>query len=214
MESGLLPADFFPSPAEVVAESGLFSDYLVEAGVDPVGRTAMLRDLEWWSRSYALATLEKLGWERRVGEMVNADELREGLGVSAEHGRLFRRLLEMLAQCGVVEEKDGEFIVILGLGDRLPEELPEEPEEFHKRMEETYPHGLIETGVVPPVRCGAGRRASRQRGPADAAVQQWRSHSSRPLPQGSRCTRRESDADRGISEAGLAAAPRQAASGH
>ena len=147
LESGLLPADFFPSPAEVSAGAGLFPDYLVEAGVDPAGRIAMLADLEWWSRSYALATLEKLGWERKAGETVNAEKLREDLGVSPEHGKLFRRLFEMLAQSGVVEEKDGEFIVLLGPEDPLPEELPNKPEEFHKRMAETYPHGLIETGL-------------------------------------------------------------------
>ena len=147
MESGLLPADFFPSPAEVATGSGLFSDYLVEAGVDPAGRIAMLADLEWWSRSYALATLEKLGWERKVGETVNAEELREELGVSPEHRRLFRRLLEMLAQCGVVEEKDGEFIVLLGPGDTLTKGLTEKPEEFHERMAAKYPHGQIETGL-------------------------------------------------------------------
>ena len=147
MESGLLPADFFPTPAEVVTGSGLFSDYLIEAGVDPAGRIAMLTDLEWWSRSYALSTLEKLGWVRKVGESISAEELREELGVSPEHGRLFRRLLEMLAQSGVVEEKNGEFIVLLGPGDPLAKELPRKPEEFHKRMIETYPHGLIETGL-------------------------------------------------------------------
>ena len=147
MESGLLPADFFPSPTGVAAGSGLFSDYLIEAGVDPAGRIAMLADLEWWSRSYALATLEKLGWERKVGETVNAEELREELGVSPEHERLFRRLLEMLAQSGIVEEKDGEFIVLLGPGDTLAKELPKKPEEYHERMVETYPHGLIETGL-------------------------------------------------------------------
>ena len=147
MEFGLLPADFFPSPAEVTSGSGLFSDYLIEAGVDPAGRIAMLADLEWWSRSYALATLEKLGWERKVGESINPEELRDELDVSPEHGRLFRRLLEMLVQCGIMEERDGEFVVVLGTNNPLPEKLPRKPEEFHNRMVETYPHGLIEAGL-------------------------------------------------------------------
>ena len=55
LESGLMPADFFPSPETVAAGSGLFTEYLSEAGVDPGSRTDLLADLERWSRSYALA---------------------------------------------------------------------------------------------------------------------------------------------------------------
>ena len=61
LESALKPADFFPAPAEVAAGMGWFSQYLTEAGVDPADRNALLTDLERWSHSYALFTLEKLG---------------------------------------------------------------------------------------------------------------------------------------------------------
>ena len=147
LESGLKPADFFPTPGTVAAGAGLFTEYLSEAGVDPASRTALLADLERWSRSYALATLEKLGWERRVGETVDADELRQRLDVLPEHGRLFRRLLEMLAQSGILEESDGDFVVVLGPDDPLPEDLPDNPQEFDKQMVELYSHGLTETGL-------------------------------------------------------------------
>ena len=104
LEPGIVPADFFPTPSDVSAGSGLFSDYLTEAEVDPISRNALLTDMERWSRSYALLTLEKLGWKRQPGDVIDAEELRQDLGVLEEHKRLFRRLLEMLAASGVLGE--------------------------------------------------------------------------------------------------------------
>ena len=64
---GITPADFLPSPATVAARSGLLSDYLADEGVAREDRSALLTDLERWSRSCALATLEEQGWEREAG---------------------------------------------------------------------------------------------------------------------------------------------------
>ena len=147
LESGLTPADFFPSPAAVAAETDPFSEYLAAAGVDPKERHALLSDMERWSRSYALTTLEKLGWQRRLGEAVDPDDLRHRLHVIEEHQRLFRRMLEMLAKAGVLEERDGGFVVVVGAEDPLPEGLSGDPEEFATRMPGRYPHGLTEIGL-------------------------------------------------------------------
>ena len=164
LETGIVPADFFPTPSDVAAGSGLFADYLTDAGVDPASRNELLADLERWSRAYALATLEKLGWRREKGDVVNAEELRGQLEVVDEHQRLFRRLFEMLASSGVVEERDGQFVVVLGSDDTLPEELPEKPEEFHTRMAGMYSHGLTEVGLF---RRSGGALADVLRGNAD-----------------------------------------------
>ncbi|MCY3886384.1 MAG: SDR family NAD(P)-dependent oxidoreductase [Chloroflexi bacterium] len=147
LESGLTPADFFPSPATVAAETDPFSEYLAAARVDPKDRQALLSDMERWSRSYALTTLEKLGWQRRSGEAVDPDDLRQRLHVIEEHQRLFRRMLEMLAKAGVLEERDGGFVVVVAAEDPLPEGLSGDPEEFATRMPGRYPHGLTEIGL-------------------------------------------------------------------
>ena len=144
---GLLPADFFPSPATVAAASQSFSGYLTGADVDPEDRCALLADLERWSRSYALANLDKLGWERRAGEVVDAEDLRQRLNVNEEHRRLFRRMLEMCAKSGVLEETGDGFTVVAGSGDPWPEEMPGDPEGFAPRMAELYPDGLVEIGL-------------------------------------------------------------------
>ena len=147
LEPAPKPAGFFPAPSAVAAGTRLFPDYLTEAGVDPVDRNALLADLERWSHAYALLTLEKLGWQRVQGETVEAEELRQRLNVLPEHGRLFRRLLEMLARSGVVEENDRGFSVLVGDGGTLPETLPRDPVSFDQQMVAKYSHGLTEIGL-------------------------------------------------------------------
>ena len=144
---GVTPADFFPGPAAVAAGSQLFAGYLTDAGVDPGDRDTLLADLERWSWSRALATLEELGWERRPGAAVDPEDLRQQLDVIPEHKRLFRRMLEMLARSGVLEERDDGFAVVLGPGDPLPEEMPGDLEAFASRLAEQQPHGLTEIGL-------------------------------------------------------------------
>ncbi len=147
LPSGIAPADFFPSPATVAAGSQLFAGYLTDAGVDPEGRDALLADLERWSRSRALATLEELGWQRRTSETVDPEALQSRLNVLPEHKRLFRRLFEMLAKSGVVKEVDDGFVVVVGPEDPLPDEMPHDLEEFASRMADLHPHGLTEIGL-------------------------------------------------------------------
>ena len=147
LAQGITSADFFPDPSSVAARSGLFSEYVSAEGVKPEDRSSLLMDLERWSRSYALTNLEKLGWQREAGMTVDPDDLRERLGVIEDHKRLFRRLFEMLAKSGVLEETEEGFTVVVGPEDPLPDELPDNPEEFHSQMAERYPHGLTEIGL-------------------------------------------------------------------
>ena len=153
LEPGTRPADFLPYPAAVAARSGLLSEYLSEEGVRPESRSALLADLERWSRSRALSTLEKLGWQRQAGDTIDPDDLRQQLGVIGAHKRLFLRMLEMLAKSGVLEVVDGGFVVTVASGDPLPEEMPRHPDGFADRMFELYPHGSIEIGLFR--RCGS-----------------------------------------------------------
>ncbi|MCY3660833.1 MAG: SDR family NAD(P)-dependent oxidoreductase [Caldilineaceae bacterium] len=147
LESALKPADFFPAPAEVAAGMGWFSEYLTEAGVDPADRNALLTDLERWSHSYALRTLEKLGWRRVRDEVVDPDALRQRLNVIEDHKRLFLRILELLANAGVLEAGSDGFVVKVDFEDPLPEGFPPDPVEFASRMTRLYSHGLIEIGL-------------------------------------------------------------------
>ena len=150
----IIAADFLPDPATVARGFLPLADYLEEEGVTRANRSALLSDLERWSRSRALWTLETLGWQRSAGEVVESEELRRQLGVTDEHERVFRRLLEMLARSGVLEDNRGRFVVKVGHGAPLPDEMPPDPEAVADQLAELHPHGATEIGLFK--RCGAG----------------------------------------------------------
>ena len=157
---GITAADFLPAPAEVAADSRLLADYLTAESVGPRDRNALLADLERWSRSRALATLEELGFRRDAGAAVDPEVLREELNVLPEHRRLFRRLLEMLAKSGVLAEAGDGFTVTVGSGDPLPEHLPRDLDAFADRMVERYPHGVTEVGCSGAAAARSGKRSA------------------------------------------------------
>ena len=144
---GLLPADFLPRPTAVADGLEPFSQYLKAEGVGAESRVALLADLERLAWSYARLALDRLGWVRQAGEAVDPDGLRENLGVAPEHGRLFRRMLEMMAKGGVLEESGDGFAVRVGSDDPLPEEVPSDPVGLAEWMEGQYPHGTTEIGL-------------------------------------------------------------------
>ncbi|MCY4612557.1 MAG: SDR family NAD(P)-dependent oxidoreductase [Nitrospira sp.] len=144
---GMPSADFLTRPATIAARLGLFTGYLTAEGVEAGNRAALLEDLERLSWSYALMTLDKLGWERTAGEVVDSGELRQRFKVGAEHERLFRRMMEMLAKSGVLATTDHGFVVKAGTGDALPEDAISDPDEFASRMAAQYPHGANEIGL-------------------------------------------------------------------
>ncbi len=163
---GVLPADFLTAPSDVTAETDLFTAYLANEGVGADDRAALLADLEQLSHAYALATLDRLGWQREAGASVDSEDLRQRLKVGDEHVRLFRRLLEMQARTGVLtEEPDGAFVVAVGSEDPLPDGMPDDTETLAGRMAAQYAHGSNEIGLF---RRSANALADVLRGEADA----------------------------------------------
>ena len=164
LPQGIQPADFLPSPGEVAESWGLFSDYLAAEGVDAGVRPALMADLSRMARHFALAALEKLGWERKAGEAVDSEDLRERLGVREEHGQLFRRMLEILAKSGVLRAEGEGFLVAVGNGEPLPEGIPGDPEQFAAQVIERYAYASNEIGLF---RRSAGALAEVLRGEED-----------------------------------------------
>ena len=148
----ILPANFLPSPRTVAADSGVLSTYLADEGVQPEERTALLDDLERWSHSRVLVTLEELGWQRKQGDVLQPEVLRKYLGITSDHQRLFRRMLGMLAKSGILERVNDSFSVRIGLQDALPDGMPIDLEALADKMMEQYPHGATEIGLL--TRCG------------------------------------------------------------
>ena len=162
---GILPADFLTGPSDIAAGMDLFTDYIANEGVEAENRAALLADLEHLAHAYALATLDRLGWQREAGASVDSEDLRQRLQVGDEHVRLFRRLLEMQVRTGVLREADGEFVVAVGSGDQLPDAMSDDAEEFAGRMAAQYDHGSNEIGLF---RRSANALPDVLRGEADA----------------------------------------------
>ncbi len=144
---GITSADFLNSPSEISANTSLFPEYLANEGVDADDRAAMVTEMGRLADAYALATLDKLGWRRVVGTVVESEKLRESLGVGVEHERLFRRMLEMLARAGVLEESGGGFAVAVGSDEPWPEGLANDPDAMADELVARYPHGATEIGL-------------------------------------------------------------------
>ena len=161
---GMPGADFLTAPSAIAAGSEPFTGYLAAEGVGAEDRAALLSDLERLARCFALVTLDTLGWQRTPGEAVDAGALRQRLQVGAEHERLFRRMLEMLVRAGVLDEQEDGFVVRVGSGAPLPEDLPADPEELAAAMAARYPHGSNEIGLF---RRSGGALADVLRGQAD-----------------------------------------------
>ena len=151
LATATVPADFLPKPADVFAASGAFTEYMADLGVDAASRSELLADLERLSWSYALVRLQEMGWEWTKGERIDAEELRQRFDVLPEHARLFRRVFELLGRAGIVEETDGDFVVVVGPDDPLPDAVPADPDEFASEMLAQYEHGQTEVGLF--VRC-------------------------------------------------------------
>ena len=136
-------------PSDVAAATDAFAEYLAGEGVSVDERVAMLADLERLSRSYALAALDRLGWQREAGATVDPAALREELQVLPEHARLFERMLRLLSDAGVLSAApDGGYVVAVGDRDPLPDEALADPEAFADRTAELHPHGVSEQGLL------------------------------------------------------------------
>ena len=146
---GTRSADFLVSPETVAVDVAAYSEYLVREGVEPAAWKALLADLEWLSRGYALAALERLGWERQKGATVNTSELRRQLRVVTDHSRLFARMLDLLTEGGVLEAtSNGRLVVTAGRGDPLPHESLDNPGAFAAHLGERHPSGLNELELL------------------------------------------------------------------
>ncbi len=144
----LRPADALASPSAIYAATGTFGDYLAREGVSLEERSALLDDLELLARGYALQALDRLGWDRQPGTIVDPELLRVQLGVLPEHATLLERILRLQAQAGVLEREGGRFRVRIGAGDPLPHEALEDPEAFTDRLTLFHPHGVAELGLL------------------------------------------------------------------
>ena len=161
---GIVPADFLPSPSQIAADWPGFSEYLGAQGVDARERPKLFDDLSLLARRFALDALDQLGWHRASRETVDAEALRERLGVLPEHSQLFRRMLEILVAAEVLRASGNEFAVAVASDDPDPAGIPGDSEQFVAELLGRYEHASNEIGLFH--RC-AGALARVLRGDED-----------------------------------------------
>ena len=149
----LRSARFLADPAVVAQRVRKRSAWRESAEDDAGGTGGAVEEIEAASRSYALNAFEALGWERRAGEGVDAEELRRALRVVEGNRRLFGRLLALLGDAGVLVagERPGKWIAVSGSGDPPPAGLGD-PEEQAAGLLARHPRASAEIGLLQ--RCG------------------------------------------------------------
>ncbi len=153
LEEGMPSADFLTSPSEIFAASAPFTEYLADESIQAHERISLLHDLERMSWYFALTALEKLGWKREVGDLIEPEALRQEMNVHPQHERVLRRMFELLDRAGVVQKKGADFVVKVDREDPLPDSMPRDIDQFADWMISKYWHGTTEVGLFR--RCGA-----------------------------------------------------------
>ena len=188
LAGGLQSAEALAGPTAASEGMRSFADYLSSEGVAVDDRAMLLSDLERLSRSYSLAALERLGWQRRRGESVEPDTLRDLLQIEPQHTKLVGRMLRLLKDGGLLSlpPDAGGYIVEAGAGDPLPDEALADPEAFADKMVERYPHGHNELNIL---RRSGTALADGLRGTVDPLDVLFRSEGARSNRILFRCTR-------------------------
>ena len=111
---------------------------------DPVLLTDMLESLEALSSSFVAAALRNLGQTLTPGTRFTTEQAIATLGITARQQRQFRRLLEMLAESGVLRCADSQWEVV---------NVPDENVSLHvQHIQSNYPQLTAEIEMLS--RCG------------------------------------------------------------
>ena len=146
-------ADFLADPAAISqAVEGLAAN-LVSEGVDGHRLAQLSTDLERLSRSYALAAMRSLGWKPVAGAVEESAGLRRRLKVVAEQGRLFSRILGILAEAGkLLPQRGGTGTWTVASDESLSDAGIADPGRLAEDLMRSHPYGGCELRLL--ARCG------------------------------------------------------------
>ena len=147
-------AVFLVSPESIASgvEDGRI--HLISEGVSTGQLSALRADLERLSRSYALAGLERLGWQPEAGSVLTLSELRKDLDIVPQHEGLLRRMVGMLVEDGLlapVPDKSA-WTVVPGADRTSVEGSRDDPDGLAASLADRHPYGSSEIRLL--ARCG------------------------------------------------------------
>jgi microcystin synthetase protein McyG len=114
------PADYLPHPAELAKRVAPEVQRL-QSQLSLKRNQAFEVELDRLSAAYVRAAFRKLGWQPTAGEQFTTAALAQQLSIVDQHGRLFGRMLDILAEEGVLQKTGNQWEVS---GDAPPEPDP------------------------------------------------------------------------------------------
>jgi acyl transferase domain-containing protein/NAD(P)-dependent dehydrogenase (short-subunit alcohol dehydrogenase family)/SAM-dependent methyltransferase/acyl carrier protein len=137
-------AEFWPEPEQLVERVEPLVPRIVQEGGE-FQRPGLAEALEDLSEQYIYGAFQEMGWRPVLGETINAEGLCKSLNVVNTQSRCFGRLLEVLANRGLLVKQETSWQV-----RRVPElpKLQGQEEELLKY----HPQGRIELSLL--ARCG------------------------------------------------------------
>jgi len=105
------PPDYMPSPEEVCLRLWpRLVQLMTQPSLAVYGEA--LTQLEALSVAYLVTAFRQMGWEFQPKERFSTAQIAEHLGVVSQHQQLFRRLLEILVEVGILQRIDEHWEVV------------------------------------------------------------------------------------------------------
>ncbi|MBO3463553.1 type I polyketide synthase [Aetokthonos hydrillicola] len=141
----LLPPDYLLEPVEVEQQlSSTVTELATQ--VDDHSSKEILTQLEQLSVEYVVEALQEMGWSYQPGEYFSLDSATQRLGIVPSQQRLFNRILQILAEVGIVKETPQQWQTLQTL-----EQV--NPNKNSQTLLSQYPNAVAELTLLN--RCGS-----------------------------------------------------------
>jgi len=97
----ILPADYFPSPSQISDRIQPHANQLQNQHGLEIYEDILVQ-LEAFSGAYVVSAFQKMGWQFPLNESITVVSLAQQLGIIEPHHRLFGRMLDILAEEGIL----------------------------------------------------------------------------------------------------------------
>ena len=131
----LLPPDYLHSPTEIEQQlQPTVRELSADRNLD--NYQGISHNLEELSIYYVLQAIQEMGWPHQVGDRFNSEREAKRLRIVSNQQRLFQRMLQMLADTGIIKAvSDTDWQVV----QALPEQQVEYEQEKAKELLNQYP---------------------------------------------------------------------------
>ncbi|NET44014.1 type I polyketide synthase [Okeania sp. SIO2B3] len=117
----LSPRDYLRTPVEIEQRlNSILPELIAQSDLDSYRE--MPTELENLSVDYIVQGLQEMGWSYQLGESFSTESAFQKLGIVSNHQRLFKRLLEILAEVGILQLNQQQWQVMKTLEGNNPKE--------------------------------------------------------------------------------------------